>query len=147
MRSFEKTCPNEVLVRIFKSSTLEDFGSSPSFRLVKLHVIEASGPMISDMSTPPIRCQHMVAQEIQKPLPFALSLCVYSTCCWAEYQATVLFVFINQVQNHCGLWIIYISTVLTCTDILYRYLYVKLGPRGHTVTISPNQLSCCFIHC
>lgn len=134
--------------------------SSHSFRLVKLHVIEASGhkktsaallqdifePMISDMSAPPIRCQHMVAQEIQKPLPFALSLCVYLTCCWAEYQATVLFAFTNQVQNHCGLWIIYISTVLTCTDILYRYLCVKLGPRGHTVTISPNQLSCCFIH-
>jgi hypothetical protein len=58
----------------------------------------------------------MVAQEIQKPLPFVLSLCVYLTCCWAEYQATVLFVFINQVQNlYCGLWIIYLY--LNCIDV------------------------------
>ena len=28
VRSFEKTCPNEVLVKIFKSSTLEDFGKA-----------------------------------------------------------------------------------------------------------------------
>ena len=102
---------------------------SHSFGLVNLHVIEASGhkkllrPCCKTSLDPWFQtCPHRQFgvntwwhRKSKNPYPLRCLYVFTQRCCWAEYQATVLFVFINQVQNHCGLWIIYLY--LNCIDV------------------------------